>query len=315
MRLVVAALVVVSLGALGTAENIKPIIGIFGQPASSSACPSSDSCEGIAASYVKFVESLGGRAVPIPYNADNATYEALFASVNGVLFPGGDSAITAGAYKLFELAVAANDAGDHFPVWGTCNGFEWLVEMCGGTLDGKYDASNMTLPLVFTDAAASSRMYGSMSADLIKDLQDANKTMAYNSHSYGIEPEHFAATDSLTGMFTVLSTSTDPKGMPFVSSMEAPDYPFYGVQYHPEKNTFEWRLQSDGALYQNIPHSIEAIELTHQLAKVFLLDARQNDHAFPSEADEEAALIWQYPVVYEPEGSFVQMYFSTGETF
>ena len=31
-------------------------------------------------------------------------------------------------------------------------------------------------------------------------------------------------------------------GLEFISSLEAKEYPFYGTQYHPEKNSFEWTL-------------------------------------------------------------------------
>jgi hypothetical protein len=41
-------------------------------------------------------------------------------------------------------------------------------------------------------------------------------------------------------------------GTEFISSFEHKKYPFYGVQFHPEKNAFEWKLQS-------IPHSAESI--------------------------------------------------------
>lgn len=38
----------------------------------------------------------------------------------------------------------------------------------------------------------------------------------------------------------------------FISSVEHKKYPFYGVQFHPEKNAFEWTIES-------IPHSADAI--------------------------------------------------------
>jgi hypothetical protein len=42
------------------------------------------------------------------------------------------------------------------------------------------------------------------------------------------------------------------KGIEFISSIEHKAYPFYGVQFHPEKNAFEWKTES-------IPHSADAI--------------------------------------------------------
>jgi gamma-glutamyl hydrolase len=43
----------------------------------------------IVASYVKFVESAGGRAAVIPYDASREHLKKLFDSVNGLLFTGG----------------------------------------------------------------------------------------------------------------------------------------------------------------------------------------------------------------------------------
>ena len=48
----------------------------------------------------------------------------------------------------------------------------------------------------------------------------------------------------------VLSINNDEEGLEFISTMEAIDYPFFGTQFHPEKNAFEWT-----AKYPNIPHS------------------------------------------------------------
>jgi gamma-glutamyl hydrolase len=34
----------------------------------------------------------------------------------------------------------------------------------------------------------------------------------------------------------------DQNGLEFISTLEAKEFPFYGTQYHPEKNSFEWTL-------------------------------------------------------------------------
>ena len=49
------------------------------------------------------------------------------------MLPGGSAPLTGdGGYAevgelFFDLAKEANDAGDTFPIWGTCNGFELLT--------------------------------------------------------------------------------------------------------------------------------------------------------------------------------------------
>ena len=292
-----------------TSGTDRPIIGIFAQPKTSTSCPDGKSCQYIAASYVKFVESFGARAVPVAYDADNATIDTLFKSLNGVLMPGGGAGVPAAAVRLYENAVRANLDGDHFPIWGTCNGFEWLVQLAGGTLDTGFDAENVSLPLDMTTAAPTSRLFSPLDASLYAMLQDPEATSAFNNHHAGITPERFAATPSLSEAFTVLSTSVDPNGVEFVSTMEAADdrLPFYGVQWHPEKNVWENGEYPSGAPYENIPHTPDAMDMTLYLARFFVSEARLNDHAFEDAATEQASIIWQYPIFYTaPE--FVQEY-------
>jgi gamma-glutamyl hydrolase len=288
------------------ASNDRPIIGIYAQPKSSSNCPNGKTCEYIAASYVKFVESHGGRAVPISYYASNDTIDELFSSLNGVLMPGGGSTISSSAWRVYENAIAANDNGDSFPIWGTCNGFEWLVELGGGVLESGFDSENISLPLVMTDDAPTSRLFSSLDPSLYSMLQ-GNDTSAFNNHGAGITPEHFKSYSKLDATFSVLSTSFDRNGVEFVSTMEAYNYPFYGVQWHPEKNVWELGETSAGLPYENIPHTPDAISTTLYLADVLITESRKNDHKFPTETEESEALIWQYPIYYTaPE--FVQEY-------
>ena len=47
-----------------------------------------------------------------------------------------------------------------------------------------------------------------------------------------------------------LSWNYERKGLRYVSSIEAREYPFIGVQFHPEKNIFEWIYREP-----RIPHS------------------------------------------------------------
>ena len=82
----------------------------------------------IAASYVKFVEMAGARAVPVFHNGTEAYLNDTFYSINGLVMPGGGSNISSGtqlhgaAEFLYNLTLEANQHGDTFPIWGTCMG-------------------------------------------------------------------------------------------------------------------------------------------------------------------------------------------------
>jgi gamma-glutamyl hydrolase len=66
----------------------------------------------------------------------------LFSRINGLLIPGGAANLRPGhtffdtASRLFNLSLAANKAGDSFPVMGICLGFETLMLMVAGVWVG-----------------------------------------------------------------------------------------------------------------------------------------------------------------------------------
>lgn len=74
-----------------------------------------------------------------------------------------------------------------------------------------------------------------------------------------------------------------------------------------EKSIWELGESPSGTPYEQIPHNMDAVETTLYFAKFLNTEARQSTHKFDDPAEEEASLIWQYPVFYTaPE--FVQSY-------
>lgn len=197
----------------------------------------------LAASYVKEIESSGARVVPVNYYASNEELDFLFESLNGFFFVGGGATFPPSAQYIFDKTVAANDAGDYMPLWGTCMGFQWLLISASRDVDildpksGQFDAYNYSIPLDFTENAATSKFLKDAPDGVYEILATENVTM--NNHHYGIYTEHFLETESLTSFFNMLSTNEDREGVEFVSTIEAYKYPIYGTQWHPEKNTFE----------------------------------------------------------------------------
>jgi hypothetical protein len=58
--------------------------------------------------------------------------------------------------------------------------------------------------------------------------------------------------------------NNDSQGLEFVSSFEHKKYPIYGVQFHPEKNAFEWKKTN------NNPHTANAILVQQYFANFFV---------------------------------------------
>merc|ERR1711907_866729 len=137
----------------GEATNDRPIIGVLTQPID-------DNTSYIAASYVKFLEAAGARVAPVHFDSSEAELTAVFGSINGLLIPGGGSIFSnttqlhASGKVLYDLAIAANDKNDTFPLWGTCMGFQFLALLTAQNdsvlCSNCFNSDGVALPLSFT---------------------------------------------------------------------------------------------------------------------------------------------------------------------
>mmetsp|Transcript_62138 Transcript_62138/g.73592 ORF Transcript_62138/g.73592 Transcript_62138/m.73592 type:complete len:341 (-) Transcript_62138:131-1153(-) len=302
MKLLLSVLTGLSALTLITATSIdhdeiteRPVIGIVTR------INDDNTEEYIAASYVKWLESLGARSIPVPLLASNETVIDIFNHVNGFLWPGGgdvETHVTDGVFKMWELVLEANQNGDHFPLWGTCLGLEI---MCGLVSDvgmdiikPGFDVENISLPLLLTDKAESSVMFND---PRIKSIVQT-EAVTMNNHHLGIPPLSFSNDASLSSTFKILSTSKDRGNAAFVSSVEHYEYPIFGVQWHPEKNNFEFgTVDVDGTdrPYWNINHSSDAIQVSLEMARVFVDEARRNAHSYRNGKDYRS--VWEYEMV------------------
>lgn len=86
-----------------------------------------------------------------------------------------------------------------------------------------------------------------------------------------------------------MSVNSDWNGMEFISSIEHRYYPFYGIQFHPEKNLYEWVRN------KNISHTANAIEVSQYFAEFFIDEARKNDNRFKDSTTEDKYVIYNFP--------------------
>jgi hypothetical protein len=308
-----------------SALNTRPIIGIVANgPNDTSILPPYNVHDAyIAASYVKFVESAGGRAVPIPWFLAADEVRALAKSLNGFLLPGGGTHFFAANGSLsgygqttkilFDETVAAWAAGETLPLWGTCLGHEMTLTHAANdsrTIDKfGYVAENVSYPIVLTPAGVASRMWGSAPSEVIEAITLWNVTI--NLHEFGISSADFNASPAAS-LLSILSTNVDANGKEFVSSTEGiGGLPIYTTQFHPEKPTFEWWNT------EQVNHTYYSIVANQWTSRFFVDQCRKNDRAFPSEDAENDALIWNWSPEYTIRvmKGYAQTYFFDRATF
>ena len=85
--------------------------------------------------------------------------------------------------------------------------------------------------------------------------------------------------------------------------LSAHHYPIYGVQWHPEKDLFEWTTA------EVMKHSYHAVRVTQTAANFFVQEARKSKHHFLSVEEERKSLVYNYnPVYMIKQSSFEQIY-------
>ena len=176
------------------------------------------------------------------------------------------------ARTLYALAEASNAAGDFLPVWGTCLGFQWLMQLGARNESdvlclGCFDSMNLENKLELTAAAPTSRLFGSLSS-AERSLVAAEK-VTFNNHHDGVTPEAFAADAGLAANWTILSTNQGRQGKVYVSTVEHRTRPYYGIQWHAEKSQFEFYPS-------HVNHSADATALSNSMATFFIGEARRS---------------------------------------
>lgn len=283
--------------------NDRPIIGILTQeldPILRSKLPSGGQgySSYLASSYVQWVMAGGARVVPVIIGRDQEYYEKIFAGINGVLLPGGDAPLTgSGGYAsvgelFYEWAKEANDKGDFFPVWGTCNGFELLTVLSSKDQSRltDCDSQDQAVPLIFLPGAGQSNLFSSAPPDVMKEIKEEKITI--NFHNHCLTPTNFTKF-GMEKFWTPLSWNWDRNSLEYLSSIEAISYPFIGVQFHPEKNIYEWSSREP-----RIPHSKHAVHVSLYFATHFVNMARRNRHRFSSRMDEQRYLSYNFKLHY-----------------
>jgi anthranilate/para-aminobenzoate synthase component II len=133
---------------------------------------------------------------------------------------------------FLSMAQAAFKAGDYFPVWGTCQGFEQMIQYIGAidTLD-QFDSKEYYKQVhgdISMMNAAESRLLHWAPPRFLHQTY-----IPYFNHTEGISLKRFNAS-KLKDIFRILALAHDRAGDEYVAFIEGFKMPWYGCQFHPE---------------------------------------------------------------------------------
>ncbi len=186
---------------------------------------------------------------------------------------------------------------DRVPLWGTCLGMEFIVQLASNNfqiLSKGYNSTNVSLPLLEIQRDGLYRPQN------IYEIVTQHTT-AMNNHHLGISPDVFRNTEALNKQWKVTSISRDLNGIPFVSTMEPTDQranPIFAVQFHPEKNAFEYGFYPNTSIpFEAIDHSMEGITLSMHMAR-FLVNLATDNIVNRQQQQNQPRRKYRKPSVY-----------------
>ena len=210
--------------------------------------------------YIQWIESVGANAIVIPYSISKKELIQQMNSIQGLIWTGG--AIETERYseyqrmmylttlqRSFLLAKEYNVQGRYFPIWGSCLGFEMLVLM-GEDLPLSHFFDHIQRhertgqnPITFTSTP--SRLKRFFPLKLRNAMARTPCVTHHHKLGFDIEPlPHIRIVSIDSG---------------FINMIEYVDYPFYGVQFHPER-----------------PFSPFSEEVSRQFILFFMEECRKN---------------------------------------
>uniref|UniRef100_T1GLF5 Glutamine amidotransferase domain-containing protein n=1 Tax=Megaselia scalaris TaxID=36166 RepID=T1GLF5_MEGSC len=125
--------------------------------------------------------------------------------------------------KIYKIALDMNkNRKQYFPIFGICLGFQLLLCSSNDNIQRIEGCNNEENSVPF-HILESGKLFENL--DMI-----GNPNVRYNQ-IYRILEETLKNSD-----WNILSTAEDRDGNKFVAAVEHKDYPFFGVQFHPEKS-------------------------------------------------------------------------------
>ncbi len=139
----------------------------------------------------------------------------------------------------------------------------------------------------------------SLNSDEYHDLVSGDGIMYYH-HTWAVLKTTFDQSEGLKEFWKLISTSFCEDGTEFVATVESKDYPIFATQYHPEKNSYEWRIPAK--------RTYNSISASQKFINTFIALCKKNKNVM-LEDERKKKIIYNYnPIFPDMQISFAQIY-------
>lgn len=219
----------------------------------------------ISSSYVRAIEGSGATVTPIFLNQNNDYYEKMVNNINGLLIPGGSS-ILSKKYKFYNTVInllkLIKENNVKIPVMGICLGFELMMmtETNDSNIRVKCKSTRINLPI--------NLLINTNKTKIFNNITDYTESLMYHSHKYCIP---FSKKKIIEDKGWRIISHNTVAGLKFISMVEHKNLPYYGIQFHPEKNIYE-------VLNKNVKRTQKNTYISRWIYDHFISEARKNDN-------------------------------------